>query len=122
MQKLIAFSGATSAPSYDHPRPERLVAGNPLRTTWEHYSNASGEVSCGVWSCEIGAWRIVFDERSDEYFHVLSGRIRISDVAGNATEFGPGDACVIPAGFTGTFEVLEPVTKHYVMIKRKAQA
>ncbi len=122
MQKLIAFSTAVTEPSYDHPKQGRLVSGNPLRTTREHYSNVSGEVSCGVWSCEVGAWRIVFDERSDEYFHVLSGRIRISDSAGNATEFGPGDACVIPAGFTGTFEVLEPVTKHYVMIKRKAQA
>ena len=68
----------------------------------------------------MGAWRIAFDERSDEYFHVLEGRIRISDEHGVASEFGPGDACVIPAGFTGTFTVLAPVKKHYVMIKRKA--
>lgn len=120
MPRLIDFSSAESTPSYDHPRPERLVNGNPLRTTWEHYANPSGEISCGVWACEVGAWRIVFDEHSDEYFHVLEGRIRISDEQGNANEFGPGDACVIPAGFTGTFEVLQPVKKHYVMIKRKA--
>lgn len=117
---LVAFADAAVEPAYDHPRPERLVKGNPQRTTWELYTNPGGEVSCGVWSCEIGAWRIVFDERSDEYFHVLEGRIRITDTEGNAREFGSGDACVIPAGFTGTFEVLEPVKKHYVMVKRKA--
>ena len=120
MPSLIDFSSAASAPSFDHPKPERLVSGNPLRTTWEHYANPSGEISCGLWACEIGAWRIAFDERSDEYFHVLEGRIRISDEQGHAHEFGPGDACVIPAGFTGTFEVLQPVQKQYVMIKRKA--
>lgn len=120
MPKLIAFSQSDSPPGYDHPKPERLVAGNPFRTTREHYVNSSGEVSCGVWACEVGAWRIVFDEFSDEYFHVLEGRIRITDTDGNASEFGPNEACVIPAGFTGTFEVLEPVKKHYVMVKRKA--
>jgi uncharacterized cupin superfamily protein len=117
--KLTAFSAAETAPSFDRPRPERLVAGNPARTTWEHYGNATGEMSCGVWACEVGAWRIAFDEHSGEFFHVLEGRIRISDSAGHATEFGPGEACVIPAGFTGVFEVLEPVKKHYVMVKRK---
>ncbi len=119
MPHLIAFSRAVSTPSHDCPRPERLVAGNPLRTTWEHYSNRSGEISCGIWTCEVGAWRIAFDENSDEYFHVQEGRIRITDMEGNSEEFGPGDACVIPAGFCGTFEVLEPVMKHYVMVKRK---
>lgn len=120
MHRLIPFSQAISSPSYDRPRPERLVQGNPARTTWEHYANPSGEVSCGVWACEVGAWRIAFDETSDEYFHVQEGRIRITDDAGNACEFGAGEACVIPAGFTGVFEVLEPVKKHYVMVKRKA--
>jgi uncharacterized cupin superfamily protein len=35
-----------------------------------------------------------------------------------AKEFGPGDACLIPGGFIGLFEVLEPVKKHYVFIER----
>ncbi len=119
MSRLIAFSKAVSSPTHDHPKPERLVQGYPLRTTWEYYANPSGEISSGVWSCEVGAWRIAFDERSDEYFSVLEGRIRISDAENNVNEFGLGEACVIPAGFTGTFEVLEPVKKHYVVIKRK---
>ncbi|MCY1460877.1 hypothetical protein D9M71_784720 [compost metagenome] len=51
---------------------------------------------------------------------MVSGRIRISDESGQASEFGPGDACVIPAGFTGLFQVLEPVRKYFVVIDRDA--
>lgn len=118
MPQLVAFSAAVSEPDFDHPRSDRLVLGNPLRTTWEHY--ATDGISCGVWACEPGAWRIAFDEHSHEYFHVLQGRIRITDEAGGARTFGPGEACVIPAGFRGTFEVLEAVRKHYMMVKRPA--
>ncbi|MBC9072494.1 DUF861 domain-containing protein [Thauera sp. CAU 1555] len=113
---LTVFSGATTAPEFDRPRPDRLVAGNPLRTTREHFERDG--MSAGTWSCEPGAWRIAFAEGTDEFFHVISGRIRITDEAGTAREFGPGEACVIPSGFTGLFEVLEPVTKHYVFMRR----
>lgn len=113
---LTVFSTATTAPEFDHPRPERRVTGNPLRTTWEHF--ARDGLSAGTWSCEPGAWRIAFIEGTDEFFHVISGRIRITDEGGTAREFGPGEACVIPSGFCGLFEVLEPVTKHYVFMRR----
>ena len=42
----------------------------------------------------------------------------VVDTAGNAREFGPGDAGIIPAGFIGTFEVIERVRKRYVMLDR----
>ncbi len=117
---LTVFSGRDIAPVFDHPREDRRVAGNPLRSTWSHYARAG--VDAGVWACEPGAWRIAFAEGKDEFFHVLEGRLRITDAAGGAREFGPGDACVIPAGFTGVFEVLEPVRKHYVLVDRAAMA
>ncbi len=113
---LTAFSEAATAAEFDHPREERRVAGNPLRTTWNHFERDG--MSAGVWACEPGAWRIAFADDTNEFFHVLIGRLRITDDRGEAREFGPGDACVIPAGFTGLFEVLAPVTKHYVLVKR----
>ena len=45
-------------PETDHPRAERRIDGNPQRTTWNHYTNASGEVFAGIWSSEVGSWRI----------------------------------------------------------------
>ena len=113
---LTRFAQPDSEPDFDRPRPDRLVNGNPLRSTWNLYEKSG--VSAGIWACEPGAWRIAFADNKDEYFHVLEGRIRITDDQGLAREFGPGDACVIPCGFTGLFEVLEAVRKHYVVIER----
>uniref|UniRef100_Q47K30 (S)-ureidoglycine aminohydrolase cupin domain-containing protein n=1 Tax=Dechloromonas aromatica (strain RCB) TaxID=159087 RepID=Q47K30_DECAR len=119
MPKLTAFSTTTPPPSYDRPRPDRLVKGNPLRTTWEHFLTENGDLSAGIWSCEPGAWNIAFAPGKDEFFCIIEGRLRITDSDQQASEFGPGDACIIPAGFTGTFEVLEAVRKHYVLIERR---
>lgn len=116
--KLTHFPTADTQPAFDHPRPDRLEEGNPLRTTWNHYEDKG--VSAGLWACEPGAWRIAFAQGKDEFFHVIEGRIRISDSEGNEKEFGPGDAGVIPAGFTGVFRVLQAVRKHYVIIDRDA--
>ncbi|HEX4878269.1 MAG TPA: cupin domain-containing protein [Limnobacter sp.] len=119
--KLTSFALTNNTkPGLDQPRPDRLVHGNPHRSTWNHYENRG--VSAGLWACEVGAWRIEFAPGKDEFFHVLEGRICITSEEGEAREFGPGDACVIPAGFKGVFEVLEPVKKHYVFIDRAAMA
>ena len=116
--KLLSFADTQTPPEYDRPRPDRLEKGNPLRTTLNHY--ASNGVNAGLWACETGAWRIAFAAGKDEFFHVLEGRIQITDAQGEVKQFGPGDAGVIPADFTGVFEVLEPVRKHYVIIDREA--
>lgn len=115
MPKLSVFADQQPPPAYDHPRPDRLLRGNPLRTTWEHFA-ASG-INAGVWACEPGAWRIAFAPGKHEFFCVIAGRLRITAADGAASEFGPGEAGIIPAGFTGTFEVLESVRKHYLVVE-----
>ena len=119
MPAVIAFSQQATAPEYDHPRPERLVAGNPKRTTWNHYTNDTGEVYSGVWACEPGAWRIEMGDREDEFFFVVEGRCRLIGDDGKSAEIGAGESLVIPAGFSGVFEVLEPLKKHYMIVDRK---
>ena len=66
---LTAFSAAKTQPSFDFPRLERLVAGNPQRATWAHFERDG--MSAGLWGCEPGAWRIAFADDTDEFFHVL---------------------------------------------------
>lgn len=105
----------------DYPRPERLVSGNPKRTTWNHFTNHSGEVFMGVWACEVGSWHIEMGLDEDEYFYVIEGTGAIIESNGSRREFAVGDAVVIPAGFKGTFEVTSPLKKHYVIIDRQAQ-
>lgn len=119
MSRLIDFQHQQTEPEYDHPRPDRVVRGNPRRTTWNHFTSASGEVSAGVWSCEVGSWRIEFGPALDEFFYVISGRVRVVGDDGQTVEVGPGESIVIPAGFKGVFDVVEPVTKHYVIVAGK---
>jgi uncharacterized protein len=120
MSAITLFSRQDTIPEFDYPREERRLAGNPMRTTYNHFTNSSGEVFAGVWSSEIGSWRIVFGETEDEFFFVTEGRCRLIDEAGHAAEAGPGESLVIPAGFKGVFEVVEPMKKHYVIVERKA--
>lgn len=120
MPELICFADPAPAAVEDRPGADRAIGAAPLRRTAERYLAEDGALSIGDWSCAPGAWRIRFHPHRHEFFQVLEGRIRISDEAGRAREFGPGDAGVIPAGFAGVFEVLEPVRKRYVMFDRSA--
>jgi uncharacterized protein len=107
-------------PETDYPNPERRITGNPRRVTWNVYQNNSGEVFAGIWNCEVGAWRIAMGPMEDEFFFVVSGRCRVTDNNGMAVSAGPGESLVLPAGFNGSFEVLEPMTKHYMIVNRHA--
>ncbi len=105
------------APETDHPRPERLIQGNPLRETWNRVDAAlpTGQVFCGVWRCEPGHWRIAMGPTERELFTVLVGRCRVHDALGGFVEAGPGEGIYIPPGFEGAFEVLEQMTKTYMI-------
>lgn len=102
-------------PTLDHPRPDRLVRGNPDRLTWDCYSH--GPLSAGFWECQPGAWRIAFAANKQEFFHIIHGRVRLHADNGQVSDIGPGDAAIIPPGFTGIFEVVEAVRKHYVIVE-----
>lgn len=120
MPQLTVFSEQTPDAVIDYPRPDRLVRGNPQRQTGEHFVSKHGDLSAGIWSCEPGAWNIAFADGKDEFFCIISGRVRIVDHHGRGGEFGPGEAGVIPAGFTGCFEVLTPVRKYFVVVDRQS--
>jgi uncharacterized cupin superfamily protein len=104
-------------PEVDHPRPERLVRGNPKRETWNRVDDAltAGRVYSGVWRCEPGRWHIAMGATERELFTVLLGRCRVHDAQGGFEEAGPGEAIYMPPGFAGEFEVLEPLTKTYMI-------
>jgi uncharacterized cupin superfamily protein len=105
------------APEVDHPQPERLLRGNPRRETWNLVDEGlAGRLCAGVWRCEPGHWRIEMGDTERELFTVVAGRCRVHDDRGGFEEAGPGEAIWIPAGFRGSFEVLEPLVKTYTIV------
>ena len=113
--KLIAAMPGT--PEIDHPRPERLLHGNPRRETWNLVDEpVDGRLYVGVWRCGPGHWRIEMGANERELFTVLAGRCRVHADDGTFEEAGPGEAIVIPAGFRGSFEVLQTLTKTYAIV------
>ena len=116
MTAPASFRDAAPEPSIDYPKPDRLITGNPKRTTWNRYENKG--VYMGEWACEVGKWHISFGNDEHEYFQVMSGRCRVADQNGQTTEYGPGDGCMMGPGFVGTFEVTEPLLKRYMIVDR----
>ena len=41
----------------------------------------------------------------DEFVHVLSGKLILTETNGTAHEYRPGDSLVLPVGYTGTWEM-----------------
>lgn len=118
MSQVIVVDTPATAPVVDQPRLERREQGAPLRSTWTLYESAAEGLAAGIWECEPGRWRIEFGPHEHEYFHLLEGRARLHDELGGFVELGPGQAAIIPAGFRGSFEVLERVRKHFVVVER----
>ncbi|MEN9628175.1 MAG: hypothetical protein RJA10_1402 [Pseudomonadota bacterium] len=119
MPPLLKLHAAMpGAPDSDHPRPERRITGNPQRDTWNvvEADLGGGRLDCGVWRCQPGHWRIEMAPGEHELFTVLAGRCRVHAEDGTHQEAGPGEAIFIPAGFRGSFEVLEAVTKTYAIV------
>ena len=99
------------APQISRPDPARRVAGDPVHTTW-NIEERDG-LYCGIWQSTPGAWRIAYDEW--EYCHILSGHCVITGDDGTTTTLRAGDSLVLRPGFTGIWEVIETVTKDYVI-------
>lgn len=112
---IVSFSGPRPAPSVDHPRPDRLLRGDPVRTTWSYFEHPSQRVFAGEWACETGAWRIEVPDTQIEVCTLISGRVRLTDQQDRSVEFGPGETFVVPAGFVGVWDTLEPLRKIYVI-------
>jgi uncharacterized cupin superfamily protein len=115
---LKLSAGMSGTPEVDTPQPERLLGGNPQRKTWNVVDAPlpPGRLYCGVWHSEPGHWRIEMGAWEQELFTVLSGRCRVHANDGGMQEAGAGEAIFIPAGFCGSFEVLEPLAKTYAIV------
>ncbi|WP_213605354.1 cupin domain-containing protein [Pseudoxanthomonas japonensis] len=92
---------------------ERLVSGQPQQAVGNAYSTQDDRFHCGVWEGGVGAWRVQYTEH--EFCHLLSGRVRLRGDDGSEVLLEAGQSFVVPAGFTGLWEVLETARKLYAI-------
>jgi hypothetical protein len=103
-------------PETSAPAADRVLAGAPRTSVRNHYADPSSQFFAGTWSGSVGKWRVAYTEH--EFCHLLEGRVVLASDDGREWRFGPGDAWVIPAGFSGTWETLEPATKRYAIFEK----
>ena len=83
-----------------------------------YFGDSSQQFYAGRWSATRGKWRIRYTE--NELCVMTSGRVVLESDSGERATFLTGDAFVVPAGFCGTWEVLEDCSKIYAIFEPRA--
>ena len=104
-------------PELSTPAADRLIEGAPQHGVANYFSDPTNQFFAGRWSSTPGTWRVRYTEH--ELCVITSGKVLIKKDGGPSFSAGPGDAFVIPAGFSGTWTVLESCTKIYAMFESR---
>lgn len=112
MSNALAFDIAAIEPEIGAPAPDRLIAGEPVFTTW-NIEETTGGIYAGIWQATPGKWRIAYEEW--EYFHILEGHSVVTEEDGEPVHLRAGDSYILRPGFRGTWQVVETTRKQYVI-------
>lgn len=94
--------------------PEAVIDGSPQEQGAVVLESKDGKMVIGIW--ESTPYAEAFDDYpGDEFCQVLSGKVTLTDDAGNSKTFEAGDSYVLPKGFKGTFRVVETMRKYYAL-------
>lgn len=116
IQQIVDFAHSTGSAESYRPAAEKILKGDPQQQVRNHYASPCGQFNTGIWEGEVGQWTVHYTEH--EYCEILQGVSVLRDSDGNAKTVRAGDRFVIPAGFTGTWEVLETCRKVYVIFEQ----
>jgi uncharacterized protein len=120
MPTAIVLLEASGEPEVSSPAPERLLEGRPMHTVWNAFADGTEQFFCGRWSSSRGKWRVRYSE--NELCVITCGRVVLESASGERHSFGAGDAFVVPAGFEGTWTVLEDCSKIYAIFESRSKA
>ena len=115
--QLVRFGA--NPPPVEAGRPGNVVSGAPTTRLQNYFSDGTGQFFSGIWESSPGKWRVSYAE--NEFCEILSGRVILTGADGQRQEFKAGDAFVIPAGFEGTWETVEPVRKWYAIFEGRKE-
>src|SRR5215469_5102970 len=100
------------------PPADRLLEGSPELEVCNYFTDRSQQFFAGRWAATRGKWRVRYTE--NELCVLTAGRVAIVGEHGGRSEFVAGDAFVVPAGFVGTWEVLEDCAKIYAIFEARS--
>jgi uncharacterized protein len=103
------------APETSEPPADRLLAGSPELQVRNFFTDTTQQFFAGRWSATRGKWRVRYTE--NELCVMTAGVVVIESATGERHSFRAGDAFVIPAGFAGTWEVIEDCSKIYAIFE-----
>jgi uncharacterized cupin superfamily protein len=115
MNATIVRLNAPMEPDVSVPAADRLLAGKPEHRVWNYFTDSTQTFFAGRWSGTRGKWRVRYTE--NELCVMTAGRVVITADLGESETFVAGDAFVVPAGFSGTWEVLEDCAKVYAIFE-----
>jgi uncharacterized cupin superfamily protein len=95
--------------------PETLVKGNPRQHSTVYFTDPQNRFKTVFWEGEPGAYRLTFPADKHEFFHLVTGKVRVHSADGSVIDLVAGDTCVLPGGFDGVFEIIEAASKHAVV-------
>jgi len=93
---------------------DTLIAGEYKTKTWNHFTGEKNRLYCGIWECTPG--KVAIDYKEWEFCHFIEGKAILTSEDGRKWTLRAGDGFIIPAGFKGTWETVEKVKKHYVIL------
>lgn len=86
---------------------EIIVEKNPSQA----HLDSLGVSKWATWQKEVSVFPWTFPEQ--EIAYILEGECVITPTGGKAVKFGKGDLVTFPAGMTASWEVKQPLHKHY---------
>jgi uncharacterized cupin superfamily protein len=110
---LLQLLPATAEAPWEDVPADKIIAGTPRTRTIMLYESPAQRLYAGEWEATLGKWRIAYTEW--EYVEVISGTCVLEGDDGSRIEAGPGVRFVIEPGFNGTWEVLAPMRKSWVI-------
>ncbi len=106
---LNQLLGSSAEPD---PQPIDTIAGQPER---RYAAFEAGDLDVGAWTSTTGSWSEA-PQDGDEIAFVIKGHLRLHPSDGAPIDVRAGDLLHVPDGWTGTWEILDPIEKVYVVI------
>ena len=82
-----------------------------IRNPDEATLNERGVSNWPIWEKEVSTFPWTYD--ANETCYILEGRVIVTPEGGEPVEIQAGDLVTFPTGMHCTWEILEPIRKHY---------